>query len=313
MERRYERIEGLDPCKQSTAAGTPNPRRSEAGLNTKQCGSLRERRPSEYRPQEINRLALLGTRAAIFAHEVGNPLAGLLLSLECVESHLHEQGVNDSRVISMIRGSISEINRLGSLLKQFRALATEQALDLKYTDLVKIVEEALALEMIAYRAAGISVEFDFEDALPLVRLDTAKIKQVILNLCKNAMEAMPEGGCLTIRGYRSRRMVVLEICDTGVGIADNVNIFELFKTTKPGGMGLGLPLVQQIVSAHDGTIGCRSVPNRGAMFKVSLPISEGNAMVGSPATPSVLNRIHRHEPRIGTKQAWTYRRETRRV
>jgi signal transduction histidine kinase len=232
--------------------------------------SSQDRKQSEHRSQETERLALLGTMAAVFAHEVGNPLAGILLSLKCVESQLEKQEVNNPSLISMIQGAIGEIDRLGSLLKEFRALAPEQTLDLKCTDLVKIAEEALALEMIAYRAAGITVKFAFEDALPLVRLDTAKIKQVILNLCKNAVEAMPDGGCLTLKCYRARGMVVLEISDDGVGVPDNVNIFELFKTTKPGGTGLGLPLVQQIVSAHKGTIAYKSEPGRGATFKVSL-------------------------------------------
>ena len=100
---------------------------------------------SEHRAQETERLALLGTRAAVFAHEVGNPLAGILLSLKCVESRLQKHKVNDPSLISMIRGAIGEIDRLGSLLKEFRALAPEQTLDLKRTDLVKIAEEALAV------------------------------------------------------------------------------------------------------------------------------------------------------------------------
>ena len=236
---------------------------------------------SEQQSQETERLALLGTMAAVFAHEAGNPLAGILLSLKCVESQLEKQEVDDPFLISTIRGAIGEVGRLGSLLKEFRSLVSEQTLDLKCTNLVKIAEEALALEMITYRAAGITVKFTFEDALPLVRLDTAKIKQVILNLCRNAVEAMPNGGCLTLKGYRARGMVVLEVSDDGVGVPDDVNIFELFKTTKPGGTGLGLPLVQQIVSAHDGTIAYKSKPGRGATFKVSLPLSEKNAMVGS--------------------------------
>jgi two-component system sensor histidine kinase HydH len=179
----------------------------------------------------------------------------------------------------MIRGAIREINRLGSLLKEFRSLAPEQTLDLKCADLVRIVEQGLASEMMAYRAAGIGVKFDFEDGLPLVSLDVAKIRQVIVNLCKNAIQAMPNGGCLTLKGYRSQGMVVLEISDTGVGVPEGLNIFELFKTTKPGGTGIGLPLVQQIVSAHNGTIAYKSQPGHGATFKVSLPIYE-KAMVG---------------------------------
>jgi signal transduction histidine kinase len=244
---------------------------SKARLTAKLGGSPQDRERSNHRPQEIKRLALLGTRAAYFAHEVGNPLAGILLSLKCVESHLQKKPeVNDPSLISIIRGAVGEIGRLSSLLKEFRSLVPGQTLDLKRADLVKIAEEALASEMIAYRAAGITVKFAFEDALPRVRLDIAKIKQVILNLCKNAVEAMPNGGCLTLKCYRSRGMVVLEISDDGVGVPDDVNIFELFKTTKPGGTGLGLPLVQQIVSAHNGTIAYRSKPGHGATFKVSL-------------------------------------------
>lgn len=270
MERIYQRIEVMGPCKKSSSEGTKNPIGSNARLTSTLCGSPRDWERSEHRPQEIKRLALLGARADVLAHEVGNPLAGILLSLKCVEIQLKKHKVNDPSLISMIRGAVGEIDRLGSLLKEFRSLAPEQTLDLKCTDLVKIAEEALALEMIAYRAAGITVKFAVEDALPLVRLDIAKIKQVIINLCKNAVEAMPGGGCLTLKCYRDRGMVVLEISDNGVGVPDGVKVFELFHTTKPGGTGLGLPLVQQIVSAHNGTITYTSKPGGGATFKVSL-------------------------------------------
>jgi signal transduction histidine kinase len=270
MEQRYERIEVVDRCKKSSAAGTKHAVKSGVSLRAVMCESLQDQIQPEQRAQGAERLALLGTMAAVFAHEVGNPLSGISLSLKCVESQLEKHEVNDPSLISMIRGAIGEIDRLGSLLKEFRTLVPAQTLDLKCADLVKVAEEALALEMMAYRAAGITVKLAFEDALPLVKLDTAKIKQVILNLCKNAVEAMPGGGCLTIKGYRSRGMVVLEISDDGVGVPDGINIFELFKTTKPAGTGLGLPLVQQIVSAHKGTVAYKSEPGRGATFKVSL-------------------------------------------
>ena len=283
MERKYKRIEVIGRCEKNSPTGTKQAVMRGAPQRSVVCECNQDTIRSEQQSQETERLALLGTMAAVFAHEAGNPLAGILLSLKCVESQLDKQQANDPSLISTIRGAIGEIGRLGSLLKEFRSLVPEQTLDLKCTDLVKIAEEALALEMIAYRAAGITVKFAFEDALPLVRLDTAKIKQVILNLCRNAVEAMPDGGCLTLKCYHSRGRLVLEVSDDGVGVPDDVNIFELFKTTKPGGTGLGLPLVQQIVSAHDGTIAYKSKPGRGATFKVSLPLSENNAMAGSAA------------------------------
>ncbi len=281
MEQRYRRIEVIGRGEKNSPTGTKQAVRSGAPHRSVVRGSAKDPLRSEQRSQQTERLALLGSMAAVFAHEAGNPLAGILLSLKGVESQLEKQEVDDPFLISTIRGAIGEVGRLGSLLKEFRSLVSEQTLDLKCTNLVKIAEEALALEMITYRAAGITVKFAFEDALPLVRLDTAKIKQVILNLCRNAVEAMPNGGCLTLKGYRARGMVVLEVSDDGVGVPDDVNIFELFKTTKPGGTGLGLPLVQQIVSAHDGKIAYKSKPGRGATFKISLPRSEKNPMVGS--------------------------------
>jgi signal transduction histidine kinase len=123
---------------------------------------------------------------------------------------------------------------------------------------------------------GITVQLQFNSPLPPVMADADKIKQVILNLCKNAVEAMPDGGCLILRGYHSGQMAVLEISDSGVGIPEGMNIFERFKTTKADGSGLGLPLVQQIVSAHHGTIEYATEPGRGTTFKIYLPVADGD-------------------------------------
>ena len=140
---------------------TKQPISIRAPLTSKVGESPQDSERSEHRSQEIKRLAQLGTMAAVFAHEVGNPLAGIHLSLKCVESQLKKQEVNDPSLISMIRGAIGEIDRLGSLLKEFRSLSPVANSELKCTDLVKIAEEALALEKSAYRAAGITVRFAF--------------------------------------------------------------------------------------------------------------------------------------------------------
>lgn len=148
---------------------------------------------------------------------------------------------------------------------------------MEIADLAQLVEDVLALQSLACRAAGVIVKFERENAVAWVLLDALKIKQVIANLCKNANEAMPRGGHLTVKVYRSGQLVVLEVSDSGVGVADGVDVFELFKTTKPGGRGLGLPLAREIVSAHQGAIAFTSEPDRGTTFRISLPMSETNA------------------------------------
>lgn len=135
----------------------------------------------------------------------------------------------------------------------------------------QVIKEALAIQLVLYQAAGVSLKCDFEDGLPAVSLDVAKIKQVILNLCRNSLDAMPEGGALTVRCYSSGATVVLEIADNGIGMPVGLDPFELFKTTKPGGSGLGLPIVEQIVLAHNGTIDYTSETSRGTTFKIIFP------------------------------------------
>jgi len=219
-------------------------------------------------------LSLLGSRAAVFGHEFANSLTVISSSLQFVERELEKRRVNDSALMAVIQSALGEINRLDLLLNEFRSPAAFQACELINTDLVKVVEEVLALQMLICRAGGIVVKFEFEDAVPLVRLDAAKIKQVVLNLCKNAVEAMPQGGCLTLKVCRSGRTVVLEISDNGIGMPENLNKFELFKTTKPGGSGIGLSIVQQIVLAHNSTITCASHAGHGTTFRIVFPIDD---------------------------------------
>jgi PAS domain S-box-containing protein len=233
------------------------------------CNVIDGKQPAQ-KAQEIERLALVGTMAAVFAHEVANPLSGLSASLRFVESDLEKKNFDVSFLRATVQGATREVDRLVSLLNEFRSLALPQNLDLELTDLQEIIEGILAAEKLAYRTTGITIKTDFE-SLPLIRMDSAKMKQVILNLCKNAIEAMRGEGCLMVKVYRSDLMVVLEISDNGIGVPHGVNIFELFKTTKPCGSGLGLAVVQQIVAAHNGTINYTTEVGRGTTFKVCLP------------------------------------------
>jgi signal transduction histidine kinase len=232
--------------------------------------NLTDKKQPGQKTRERERLALLGTMAAVFAHEVANPLTGVSASLQFVENEFKKKKF-DPFLRDTIQGAMREIKRLGSLLNEFRSLALPQTLDLELTDLKKVIQEVLAVQEPAYRTAGIAVKLELENDLPAIELDAAKMKQAILNLCKNGIEAMRGGGCLTLKAYRAGQMVILEISDDGVGVPEGVNVFELFKTTKAGGSGLGLPIVQQIVSAHNGTINYTTDAGHGTTFRVRLP------------------------------------------
>jgi PAS domain S-box-containing protein len=225
---------------------------------------------SSHRAQETQRLARMGRMAAVFAHEVANPLSGLSASLQFAERDLQKREVDVPTLRATLQAAMREVDRLVALLDEFRSLARPQSLRFKLADLQEIIKEILAGERMAYRAAGINVQTNFESSSVPVNIDPGKMKQVILNLCRNAIEAMPDGGCLTVKVYHCERVVVLEISDTGIGGPYGTNMFESFNTNKVGGSGLGLHLARQIVSAHNGTIDCTNEKGHGT-FKICLP------------------------------------------
>lgn len=227
---------------------------------------------AEQKARDHDRLSSLATAAAVFAHEVANPLNGIGMSVQLLEKEL----IQTHELPPLLRESIFEANkeiaRLSSLLRDFRSFARTQFVEFQPTDLSTLVQEVLAPEMVLFSNSGVRVK-SYLSGLPPIMLDRDKMKQVILNLCKNALEAMPEGGCLTLKGYLSNaETLVLEVSDTGNGIAEGMDVFEIFRTTKPDGTGLGLPLVSQIVSAHRGTVDYFSEPGEGTTFRLSIPV-----------------------------------------
>jgi len=223
---------------------------------------------------ERERLAAIGTTAAIFAHEVGNPLNSMSIAAQLLERQFaKQQEVIDEKSVTTLQNLTGEIRRLTQLLGEFRVLARRQTLDLKPILLTTVMADLLAAEAQAYMTAGIRVEQFFAPDLPVILADAEKLRQVFLNLSKNAVEAMPHGGTLTVRATNVGRRVYVEVGDTGRGIPPGVNILEPFVTTKAQGTGLGLTIAQQIVSAHGGTLSYRSDPTQGTTFVVELPIT----------------------------------------
>ena len=234
---------------------------------------ITERKETEQRLQESERLATLGTTAAVFAHEIGNPLNGLSTSLQLM-STLLAGSVQDPLIEETLEISRQELQRLTALLDDYRSFARPQRIKREPTNLRQVFEEVLATAIKHYKECGINVELEFEENLPLVLVDREKIKQVILNLCKNAVEAMPDGGILKCKTYKTADRLILEVADTGTGIPEGVDVFQLFKTTKPQGTGLGLPIVEQIISEHRGSVNYVSEAGKGTAFMVSLRLSD---------------------------------------
>ena len=228
----------------------------------------------DLQPYPIERLAAIGLGAAVLAHEIANELTVVRCAVHVAEEELTKQNEKDD-VVSALHEAKNGIERLCSLLQQFRNLGRPQKLRLQPTDLAYVVEELLAVEKVRYAEQGIHVELNLSRNLPRLMLDVEKFRQALLNLCTNAADAMPEGGTLKLRGYSSNSSVSLEIIDTGAGVPAGVDIFALFTTTKPQGTGLGLAIVRQIISAHGGTVVYTSQPGTGTVFRLTLPLNCG--------------------------------------
>lgn len=233
-----------------------------------------ETRRAEAKARENERLAAMGATAASIAHEIANPLTGMYSTVQFLEQQvLDPGGLRPGVLLGDVENLKREIERLHSLLQDLRYFVRSGQLDLKPVSLAELVSEIVALELHNHKARRIKAELNFPPGLPCVLADREKLKQVLLNLCKNAAEAMPDGGKLVVRAFQNQSEMVLEVQDTGSGIPEGVNVFDLFTTTKAHGMGIGLAIVRQIVAAHGGEISYTSESNRGTAFRISMPLA----------------------------------------
>jgi signal transduction histidine kinase len=166
-----------------------------------------------------------------------------------------------------------EIVRLGAVTEEYLRVARLPNPHLLPEHVADVVRGAVQLLRPELAAAGVQIELELDEDLPLVAMDEAQMRQVLINLLKNAREAMPNGGHIRVAAHARNAGVELSVCDDGVGMEPEQKdrIFDLFYTTKQRGSGLGLPLTQQIVVAHGGHIRCESSPGQGTVFTLFLP------------------------------------------
>jgi two-component system sensor kinase FixL len=223
---------------------------------------------------ENARLASIGATVGKLTHEIGSPLNGMYITAQLLERIVKKPiSLPDEKISSTVNSLLREIQRLNSLLSEFRAVSRAEHYDFKPVSLPAVIGDVLSLERPHYFNRGVRVNQLVPADLPIVMGDADKLKQVILNLCNNAVDAMANGGELILRASTDDRHAVVEVADTGEGIPPELNIWAPFMTTKRSGTGLGLTIVRNIVTAHHGTIDYTSEVGRGTAFRMALPLS----------------------------------------
>jgi signal transduction histidine kinase len=268
--------------------------------------AYQELQAAQARLVQSERLAAIGQMSAKVSHEVRNPLSSISLNAELLEDELlslpRERRAEAANLVAAIR---SQVDVLSAVTEEYLRFARLPKPKLEAAAVAPVIEDLAEFVREELRARKVELVVNVPAGQPTLRLDPGQIRQALLNLVRNAAEAMPEGGTITIRAglldqgtegrvqkAESRRQddtagmpsagcpllsVFLEVRDTGTGIPpENLDrIFEPFFTTKDGGTGLGLAIARQIAVDHGGSLTCESTPGVGTTFRLLLPVSDG--------------------------------------
>ena len=232
--------------------------------------------------RQADRLSSLGALAAGLAHEIKNPLGGIKGAAQLLEMEFPE----NEELREYIRVLLKEVQRVNLIVEELLALASPGRLKLGKVNLHRVLSDILLLQRRATDGRDIYIQQYFDPSIPPILADEALLTQLFLNLIKNAMEAVGEGGVvkvtsrilsdysMTQKGERRARMVAIDVADNGPGIPAEAldHLFTPFFTTKSKGTGLGLAICQKIVSEHRGMIRVDSDPSRGTVFTVMIPL-----------------------------------------
>ncbi len=218
--------------------------------------------------QRLRELDLIAELAAALAHDIRNPLNSISLMAQRLMRHADEKIRETGRRIK------ESVGRVEMQMREFLQLAAPLRVNRVETDMADFVGEIIRDWDDRFKASRITVEPELKSVR--CRIDRVRMRRALENLIDNAIQAMPDGGKLTVRTYRDGKDCVIEVSDTGVGIPDDVidQIFRPYFTTKPNGTGLGLSQVERTVRAHGGHIDVESQPDKGTTFRIYLPIRD---------------------------------------
>ncbi|MBI5562499.1 MAG: HAMP domain-containing protein [Deltaproteobacteria bacterium] len=287
LSRRYiEPIQAIADAAQKVAGGDLSVRLAvqggdETGRLTRNfndmVAKLEENRALEEKLKAAEQLSRIGTLASGIAHEVRNPLNFINLSIDhLAATHGPADAQRRHEFLSTVEGIKSEITRLNGMVSNFLDFGKPMKLDIRPVALSPIIDETVSL--VAERARGqrVAVEVAGGRGATAVKADYRHIKTCLLNVFINAIEAMPNGGRLTVEASPGPGSVSVRIADTGCGIAEESirKIFDPYFTTKDTGIGLGLALTKRIIEEHGGAISVESAMDRGSAFIISLPAAD---------------------------------------
>ncbi|HHS96275.1 MAG TPA: GAF domain-containing protein [Chloroflexi bacterium] len=255
-----------------------------ARLYDEQQRLIQERERALAQVTQASKMVALGRLAASVAHEINNPLQAVQGALTLLREEL--AGLRRMEKLDRyLTVAQSETNRIAGIVRRLREFYRPAPQEMRTTELHGLLEQVLELVENHLQKRRILVKKEWSDDLPYIQANPDHLKQVFLNLFINAIEAMPEGGTLTIRTARDRQGIMrggqkvpairVDVCDTGVGIPKEMlpYLFEPFVTTKEGGSGLGLFVSYGIVEVHGGTIEVASREGNGTMVTVRLPVN----------------------------------------
>lgn len=229
----------------------------------------------ERRAREAERLAELGTLTGGLAHEIKNPLSTVQLNLQLLAEDLTPDNPAYPRIVNRLKTVHKETSRLRDILDDFLRYAGKIELDRHPTDLNELLEDLVDFFVPQAQLQKTRVRLRRSDNPVIVNVDARLIKQAVLNLMLNALQAMPDGGELILSAAQHDGCAAIDVIDTGKGISPEAieKIFQAYYTSKKGGTGLGLAMAQRIVKEHGGQIKVKSEIGKGSDFTVELPVA----------------------------------------
>lgn len=234
-----------------------------------------ERRLLERKLVQTGKLASIGTFTAGLAHEIRNPLNSVNLQLTLLERRIHDGlRYSEAESLHLINIVREEVSRLDNLVTEFLFFAKPLKLDFHPHNIHRVLDDVFALFHARMMQNGITLERKYTEKPPLLSLDEEKMKQALINIVQNSIEAMTDGGILKVSTRAREKKVEVKLEDTGAGIPeeDIDKVFEVFYTSKEKGTGLGLPISFHIIEMHGGTIEIESAEDAGTACTITLAV-----------------------------------------